>query len=163
MNQQSRSLILQALALGSLVICAISLGAAAAPSKEKAGKSGAKTPAADAAPAELPQSVFTIPTNTKEGKDPFFPNRPVVAVAPGPKTTNPGPAVVSIKLTLKGISGSRQKPLAIINGRTFEKGEEAEIVTTGGRTRVRCVEIREDSVLIEVNGARQELRMRAGA
>ena len=158
MNYHPRSLLCRGLTLGTLVICVASLGAAA-PSKEKAGKSAA-TPAAQ--PAEPPQSVFTIPTNSKEGKDPFFPHRSVVAVVPGPRT-NTRPAVASVKLTLNGLSGTQQKPLCIINGRTFEKGEEGEIVTTSGRTRVRCVDIKEDVVLIEVNGVRQELRLRAGA
>ena len=160
MNHPPRSLICRALAFSSLAVCIASLGAAAPSKENKTGKTAAKP--AESAPAEPPQSVFTIPTNSKEGKDPFFPHRSVVGVQPGPRT-NPGPAVVSVKLTLNGLSGTREKPLAIINGRTFEKGEEGEIVTTRGRTRIRCVDIKEESVLIEVNGVRQELRMRLGA
>jgi hypothetical protein len=118
-------------------------------------------PGAESKQAELPMSVFTIPSNAKEGRDPFFPNRLITGLPPGPKTNKP--VLVPLKLALNGLSGTREKPLAIINNRTFEKGEEAELSTPSGRTRVRCIDIKEDSVTVEVNGQRQELRFRPGA
>ena len=143
-----------------MLLCAAAVTAAPA-NKAPANKAPAKKADAKAEPAEpeIPQSVFIIPTAIGEGKDPFFPNRPVVAVAT-PRTKKA--AVTSVKLVLSGMSGTREKPLAIINNRTFETGEEADILLKEGRTRVRCVEIRDDSVLVEVNGARQELRFRKG-
>jgi hypothetical protein len=52
--------------------------------------------------------------------------------------------------------------LALINNHTFEAGEEAEVTTITGRILVRCLQIREESVLIQVGPERRELRMRAG-
>jgi hypothetical protein len=143
-----------------MLLCAAAVTAAPA-NKAGTNKAPAKKADAKAEPAEpeIPQSVFIIPTAPGEGKDPFFPLRPVVAVAT--PRTNRAP-VTSVKLVLSGMSGTREKPLAIINNRTFEKGEEADILLKEGRTRVRCIEIRDDSVLVEVNGARQELRFRKG-
>jgi type II secretory pathway component PulC len=159
----STRLLRECISLGAILLCAAAV--AAAPSKDKttskaAPAKGKADPAkAESAEQETPQSVFIIPTSFGEGRDPFFPNRPVVAVAR--PSTNRVP-VSSVKLVLSGLSGTREKPLAIINNRTFETGEEGDIATTGGRTHVRCVEIKEDAVIVEVNGSRQELRFRKG-
>ena len=105
--------------------------------------------------------MFTIPTNHKEGRDPFFPNSTIANSAPVART-NPTVALAPTKMILMGISGTPQKRLAIINGRTFEKGEEEEIPSVNGKLKVRCLEIKEETVIITVNGERQELRMRPG-
>lgn len=121
-----------------------------------------KSPPPPAEP-EIPQSLFSIPTNPKEGKDPFFPAsaRPYTSGTPVRTNTivKPGPAV---DFVLNGISGSAEKPLAMINGRTFEKNEEGDITTTGGRVHIRCVEIKADSAIIEFRGERRELKLRKG-
>ena len=48
----------------------------------------------------------------------------------------------------------------VINNHTFEAGEETEIPVSGVRTRIHCLEIREDSVLLEVAGVKRELRLK---
>jgi hypothetical protein len=103
---------------------------------------------------EIPRSVFIIPTNPKEGRDPFFPNsarlsatRPVRIV----------PASVEVPLVLNGLSGSPQHRLAIINYQTFAEGEEHDVNSPSGRIRVRCVEIKGQKVVVEVAGERREL------
>ena len=110
----------------------------------------------------VPQSEF----DERAGKDPFFPNRalgPVVKV-PTPKT---GEKTVDASrfLQLTGLSGAVNRRLAIINNQTLEVGEEREVTTSGGKIKIRCVEIRADSVLIELpnQGGRKELQLRGGA
>ena len=79
---------------------------------------------------------------------------------------NPVPAVpevaAAVPATLNGLSGTKDRPLAIINNYTFAKGEEADVHIGSGRMHIRCVEIKEESVVIDVNGERQELRLRSG-
>jgi len=154
MNHYLRFPLCLGLGLCAMVLCAAIGGAAAPPKDTKARKPAERT----APPADPPQSTFTIPANSKEGKDPFFPLRNIVGVASGPKP--PTTRTPTVKLVFNGVSGTREKPLAIVNGRTFEKNEEGEIVTANGRLRVRCIDIKQDSVVLEVNGQRQELRLR---
>jgi hypothetical protein len=108
----------------------------------------------------VPQSVFVIPKNPKEGKDPFFPKsiRPY-GIDPTPKVSVPAPVVVD--LTLRGISGSTEKPLAIINTTTLTVGEENDVLTQAGRLRIRCLDINvaEGTVLIQYGGERRLLRL----
>ena len=120
----------------------------------------------NAAPAELepPKSVFIIPATSEEGKDPFFPrstrlhpSTPVVT----PTTTNIAPAVV--QLDLKGISGAVDRRFAIINNHTFAVGEEEELTVNSGRVRVVCKEIKDNSVVVLVNGQERILRLRPGS
>ena len=117
--------------------------------------------AAKAAPQEpvIPRSIFEAPKTSQEGRDPFFPNSPRV-FGPVVAKTNAGPAAV--RLSLKALSGSPNNRLATINNVTFAAGEESDVVASAGRVRVRVIEIKEDSVIIEVGGARQTLRMRSG-
>lgn len=110
---------------------------------------------------ELPKSVFVLPANPDEGRDPFFPNstRPYATSTPAAPAR---PAAAPVSLVLKGFSGPVDRRLAIINNRTFEAGEEGDVVFPGGRIKVRCVEIRDESVVIEMGGERRELRLRRG-
>ena len=124
----------------------------------------ARTPATPA-PAATPQepqvvkSVFVDRPNF--GRDPFFPNskrRQHVAVL---KTVPIGEIPSSI--VLKGLSGTAQKRLAVINNYTLAAGEETEIRAGGQLYRVRCDEIRERSVMISINGTEpKELKLRSG-
>lgn len=131
---------------------ALTLGVAAAPSAPPAKK---PAPAPDL--NIVPQSVFVIPTKAGEARDPFFPNRIIQqesakVVAP----TNVAPSGISC-LTLKGLSGTAANPLAMINGRTMARGEDAEIKTDCGRLLVHCVDITTNSAVIEVGGERRQL------
>ena len=67
-------------------------------------------------------------------------------------------------LTLKGLSGTKERPLALINGSTLAAGETAEIKCSGQILKIRCREIRERSVLIELDGGSEikELKLREG-
>ncbi len=137
-------------------------------------------PAATAAPpagpvvrpaAELATLMTAIPKSefvfeAEVSKDPFFPKsgrlRPAApASAPG---TAPTPQDLTSGLALKGFLGSPTRPLALLNNRTCAPGEEVLVKVPGGQLKVRCVEIRQKSVVVTVEGepGRKELFLRAG-
>jgi len=129
----------------------------------RAGNPPAAKPAAKPADVEppIPKSVFTIPTTAGSARDPFFPSRIIQAEVAKP-TTNTTTRSVSLScLVLKGLSGTPSRPLAMVNGRTMERGEDAEIVTDCGRLLVHCVDITTNSAIVEVGGERRELRLRS--
>jgi hypothetical protein len=105
---------------------------------------------------QIPQSVFIIPTSPKEGLDPFFPNSNRLFTPKKVKTTPSGVET----LVFNGLSGSPAKRYAMINGHTLAEGEEAEVNTPEGRARIRCLQIKAESVVIEMDGQRRELHMR---
>ncbi len=162
--------------LRNCIVAGVGLLAAVAlialPAEAKTSKPPAKTtaPVTNASPAttivEIPQSVFAIPATDKEGRNPFFPHSTTTPPPPPPDLTKGGKggrAVdVSGQLVLKGIT-SPPKRTAIINNRTFEAGESAEVKLPGGsKVLIKCLEIRADSAIVLVNGAERELRMRMG-
>jgi hypothetical protein len=113
----------------------------------------------------VPKSVFV--DNVNIGKDPFFPNStrrtesiPRVAVTNEVAPVN----LLFDQLVLKGISGIKGQPLALINSSTVAPGEAAEIRVGGRSIKLRCREIRERSVLIELDGSNEtkELKLREG-
>ena len=119
----------------------------------------AAAPPAKAPAPEAPRhSVFVMPTNSKEGRDPFFPtsNRPYEIA----QASRPHVADIS-SLVVKGVSGPPDHRLAIINNHTFGVGDSSDIVTAQGRIHVRCVEIRDDVVVIETAGENHELKYAA--
>src|SRR5579864_7596841 len=70
----------------------------------------------------LPQSIFVVPSQPSEGRNPFFPQSTTPVVPP--KIT-PGTPAESLTFILNGIT-SPPRRTAIINNRTFEPAEEAE-------------------------------------
>jgi protein disulfide-isomerase len=64
-------------------------------------------------------------------------------------------------LTLKGISGPKEKRMALVNNQTLAAGETASVKTPAGSLRVHCVEIRDGSVLVTIDGkqGQHELRL----
>jgi hypothetical protein len=123
------------------------------------GQAGmAAPPAQTAAPVAVVRSVFIIPASPSEGRDPFYPN----SKRPYERTQVVQVHVVDVSsLVLKGISGTAEQPLAIINNRTFGVGDEQDIVTPQGRIHVRCVEVKTNSVVIETSGENHELKYTA--
>lgn len=111
-------------------------------------------PATHAAKKKVIRSVFTLPANPNQGRDPFFPesNRPYAVAA----AANPRVADVS-SLVVNGFSGPPSHRLVIINNHTFGVGDEGDVNTTVGRIHLRCLEISTNSVVIQVGGQRHEL------
>ena len=108
---------------------------------------------------ETPKSAFI--DDVKVGKDPFFPNptrrsgKIRVATIPNDGLTQTPSKNYSDQIKLKGILGSAIRPLVLINNHTFAVGEQAEVKTSEGKVRVRCLEIRERSVIVTLGGDTQ--------
>jgi|WetSurMetagenome_2_1015567.scaffolds.fasta_scaffold101340_1 thioredoxin-related protein len=68
------------------------------------------------------------------------------------------------QLTLKGISGPANRRMALINNQTLGAGEAGRVKLGEGEVQVRCLEIRDKSVVVLVEGEteRRELRLRIG-
>jgi hypothetical protein len=104
---------------------------------------------------QTPLSVFIQPASPQEGRDPFYPNSNRPYQSQMPLNT---PTSDLSSLVLQGIYGVSGHRLAIINNVTFAVGDELEVRTPrGGRIRIQCVEIQNDSAVIEADGQRQEL------
>jgi hypothetical protein len=134
---------------------------AQASSKDAPAKGTAKVPSNLQTVPEvaIPQSVFTIPSQPSEGRNPFFPQSVVRVVVP---TINPENPIDTSSFFLNGIT-SPPKRTAMINGRTFEPGEEGEVkLPTGGKMLIKCEEVKAESAVILIRGQRRELRLRSG-
>ncbi|HTL58756.1 MAG TPA: hypothetical protein VL361_23920 [Candidatus Limnocylindrales bacterium] len=108
---------------------------------------------------EIPLSKFDIPASPRDGRNPFFPQSAIVAPIVASK---PNAALDFSSIVLNGIT-SPPKRTAMINGRTFERGEEGEVrLPSGAKVLIKCEEIRADSAIIFSNGQRRELRLRFG-
>jgi len=151
--------------MSGLLVVAL-LGAAtlrAAPPPPAAPVKAPPTPRVEAASTnvvlEIPRSVFVVSSPTQAVRDPFFPNSSRLGPQPTTRTNVTGVVVVA-DLVLKAIFGTASRPLATINNATFGVGEEQEVLTPAGRVRVRCVDIQptDEIVVVEVAGARRELR-----
>ena len=72
----------------------------------------------------------------------------------------PEPAWVQ-KIKLVGMSGSPDHRLALINNKTFEKGDQSAVNIGEKLVKVHCLEIRESSVVISIEGldGTRELKM----
>lgn len=93
--------------------------------------------------------------------------KPAVAKTEKPDAPlfNGAPAAAPARFTelvLKGISGPKQNRLALINNQTFSAGETMMIQVSGQPVKVRCVEVREKSVVVAVAGEKshRELKLR---
>jgi hypothetical protein len=137
---------------------------AAHAAKPPAGASGRTKAATNAVPVEPEpaKSVFVIPSSSKEGKDPFFPQSSRLNKAPVATKGTTNLPQTAVDLQLKGISGGANRRLAIINNRTFETGEEGEVTSGAGVVRITCQEIKDDSVRVLLNGRDRTLRLRSG-
>jgi len=141
----------------TLVLTALQFSLLAGRTAPTAGKNAAATNA-------ISKSVFTMPESKKDGCDPFFPNSTRlwgISMAAQPVAVKENKPSGIDCLALKGLSGVPANPLAMINGRTMAKGEDAEVTTDCGRLLVHCVDITTNSAIIEVSGERRELHLRS--
>ncbi|MDB6066787.1 MAG: hypothetical protein JWR26_2995 [Pedosphaera sp.] len=135
------------LALGFLVALTTAHGENTKPTKAPA--------ATNSAPPEvsIPLSIFNLTNGVV--KDPFFP----LSIRQAVKSTNAAPAFSASSFVLKGLSGSSDRRLALINNRTLAAGEYAEITTSAGKIKIRCVEIRDSSVLIRTDAQSETIEV----
>ena len=106
-------------------------------------------------PAKLApaHSVFVMPASPREGRDPFFPE----STRPFEATVSASHAVEMTALTVKGFTIMNGHPMVIINNHSFMVGDEGDVLATGGRVHLKCLEIRSDVAIVEVNGLRHEI------
>lgn len=147
--------------LAILLLCTTVASPNAQPQSNTNSKASATS--SNAPLSVAPQSVFIMPKGRPEGVDPFFPRslRPYGPVMPIVIDTNPAPVTVAVELRLKAISGLPEHRLALINNHTFEAGEDGEVLTTNGRIRIRCLEVHQDSAVVQVGPERRELHLPA--
>ena len=117
------------------------------------------TNAPPAGEALVPKSVFV--DDARLGKDPFFPKSTRRALTQPRGPVEPPPDVDG-SFNLQGLSIVGGRKLALINKRTLAEGEEMDIKTKNGILHLKCIEIRERSVLISVRGVTQEITLRPG-
>ena len=109
--------------------------------------------------AFIPKSVFVSEGAT--GKDPFFPNSTRLQKK-APEDTGKSQPIkedFSRLLKLTGITGGA-KPGATINNLTFAVGEEQEVKFEGRKIRIRVLEIRAKSVLLNVDRQSEPLELK---
>ena len=97
--------------------------------------------------------MFIIPTNAREGRDPFFPESTHAFEAAAQANHKVEPTA----LVIKGFSGTLDHRFVIINNHTFAPGEEGDILTNNGRAHIHCVAIRNNVVVVEINGQKHEI------
>jgi hypothetical protein len=93
----------------------------------------------------------------EKGRDPFYPNSSRQAIQASADNNGDAPAVV---LVLKGISGTANHRLAIINDRTFASGDEDVVVTAAGRVKIRCLEIHNDMAVVTIGNSPEKIDLR---
>jgi hypothetical protein len=83
----------------------------------------------------------------------FVPHQPKPSEVPEPGWVQ--------KVKLGGINGTPDHRFAIINGKTFEKGDQTTVTIDGKKVTVSCLEIRASSVSISIEGIEgtRELKM----
>lgn len=100
----------------------------------------------------------------KEGNQPTFDERDfATASMPAPSMNWPLPGVAYKQefaaLKLKGIIGKDEKAVALINDKTFAKGEERKMEIAGKRMLVKLLEIGEDSVTLQVENSKEPVKL----
>jgi hypothetical protein len=99
------------------------------------------------------RSVFTLPSNPSEGRDPFFPNSTRVY-----ELVAASRPVELTSLKVKGFSEIGGRRYVIINNHTFGPGDEGDVTTPEGRIHIKCLEVLDNSVIVESGGVRHELK-----
>jgi hypothetical protein len=141
---------------GLLLMLAIAAGcgrqAAPPPAPAKPKTDASKTNTVSVTQTNLSDEYVSVFEDLppQQGKDPFFPfshrRDPKPEVAAGPETH------VDPILVLKAIIRTSKHSQAVINNEIFETGEEQPVRVPNGHVRVRCIEISNDFVLIQVEG-----------
>jgi hypothetical protein len=90
------------------------------------------------------------------------------AKAAQPATLSEDPSMQSAnsipyeELKLKGIIGEGSKKVALINSQTFSVGEVTMVKLGGRPVEMRCLEIRDDAVVLQVPGKAEPLVLKLG-
>jgi len=80
----------------------------------------------------------------------------VAAFTPSQSARQESPEPVWVQdIKLQGLSGAETRRLAVINGQTFQTGDELEIKVGGKAVKIRCLEVGETSATIAIEGRAQ--------
>jgi len=118
------------------------------------GRSGYKRGGADAFVREVTQLISTAQAHAGPTAPPReLPRFGGAATQPPIRYTN---------LALKTISGTADRRFALLNDQTLTTGETLPVKLLDGKVNVRCVEIREQSVIVAVQGEKgpREIKLR---
>lgn len=72
------------------------------------------------------------------------------------------PPIRYTNLVLKTISGTPKRRFALLNDQTFAAGDTLPVKLLDGKVNVRCVEVREQSVLVAVHGEEAPREIKLG-
>ena len=92
-----------------------------------------------------PRQITKAPSKTPQPPEPAEPP-PMFSGAP---TT---PLRLYSDLTLKAITGTKGRRFALLNNQTFAAGDTAKVKLENREVKVHCVEVREKSVVVAVEG-----------
>ena len=147
------------------VVGPVAYGAAPAAETPAPKASAASVPAPASAAKEVKDTITVLgltvqkaefKDNPAVGIDPFFPNSS--RRAPKPKEMVAAPTRVTADphridhITLKGITGTSDRRLALINNMAFASGEVGNVRVPGGSLKIRVLNISEKSVTVAVEG-----------
>ena len=115
------------------------------------------------APAGAPKSSFVSDHfEAGFGKDPFFPKTDRFQKKKVEFEEDLTPKIKFPEISLRGISSTDGRKLAIINNYTLGEGEEFALKGSDGKAvKVKCVTIKEKSVLVSAHGETKEISLRA--
>ena len=116
----------------------------------------------NATPVDVVARKSVFEDNNTSGKDPFFP-KSTRRNAKAPTIAAPVASPIT-QLSLKGISGPVNRRFALINNQPLAAGEDGYVRISSGQVKVHCWEIREDSVVVSIEGdlEKKVLRLREG-
>jgi len=139
--------------------CSSEAAKAAAPqAAPRAAKSVAPQP--EPVTEATPKSVFTT---DHTGRDPFFPKARVAPVEPTGQPDVAFDVRAILQANFHGVVSSGGKSIAFVNNIMLEEGRNAVIpIRAGGHERqvaVRCQSVTKDSVLLELQGDPEPLRL----
>jgi hypothetical protein len=92
-------------------------------------------------------------TEAKKRVAEFSPHQPAKCELPEPGWVQ--------QIKLSDINGTARNRLAIINGKTFGSGDDLDLKVAGKKVNVKCLEIREKSVVVQIQDlpGEQELKL----
>jgi hypothetical protein len=121
----------------------------------QSGSPPPKSPAPSPTPLEASKAVFA--DHALNGKDPFFPDSQRRHPPAQANPANPfnQPAGLLAQVVLKGISWNKDRRLAVLNNVTLAEGEKGPVRVNAQIITLQCLEIRERSVLISMEGSKE--------
>jgi hypothetical protein len=140
--------------LGLALVMAAGCGPKAAPPAPPKPKTEAPKTAATAVPTNIAEQYVSVFEDLPRGKgrNPFFPNSHMGE--PAPEAAPQGEENVHVEpvLSLRAVIGHGRHSQVVINNEIFEVGETQSVRVPNGHVRVRCLEVSNNSALVQVEG-----------